>query len=193
MDTVGSTEFSQNILMLTRMIETLVERGHLDALVPRQEADRSFPPLARSDLDGDSSVTGAQVRALLRSRRLRDEVFGKGLFADPAWDMLLDLIAARLERTQVSVSSLCIAACVPPTTALRWIRHLAERGLVQREADPEDGRRIFVALSNQGTAAMMRWLRESSAIFARDAGDTGTRVDGPRALTEVGRTAILTG
>ena len=83
---------------------------------------------------------------------------------------MLDLIAARLERTQVSVSSLCIAASVPPTTALRWIRHLTERGLLQREADPEDGRRIFVGLSGAGVEAMMRWLRESRPLLVAAAG-----------------------
>jgi len=36
--------------------------------------------------------------------------------ADPAWDMLLDLTAARAESRAVSVSSLCIAAGVPTTT-----------------------------------------------------------------------------
>ncbi|MGJ3628472.1 hypothetical protein AB5I41_18845 [Sphingomonas sp. MMS24-JH45] len=39
--------------------------------------------------------------------------------------MLLDLFAAELERARVSVSSLCIAAAVAPTTALRWIGRMA--------------------------------------------------------------------
>ena len=102
-----------------------------------------------------------QVRALLRARRLREQVIGEDIFADPAWDILLDLLAARLEGNRVSVSSLCIAAVVPPTTALRWIRQLTDRGLLRRQADPKDGRRIFIALSDEASDALLRWFRES--------------------------------
>src|SRR3546814_5849017 len=62
-----------------------------------------------------AAAEGARVRALIRARRMRDQFFRSELFADPAWDMLLDLMAARLEHKRVSVSSLCIAAAVPVT------------------------------------------------------------------------------
>lgn len=42
-------------------------------------------------------IDAGRVRAIIRARRLRDQFFGSDLFADPAWDMLLDLMAARLE------------------------------------------------------------------------------------------------
>jgi DNA-binding MarR family transcriptional regulator len=100
----------------------------------------------------------AEIRALLRLRRLRDNFFDPLLFADPAWDMLLDLMAARLEGDQVAVSSLCIAAAVPPTTALRWIKAMSDHGLFERHADPTDGRRIFIRLSDTATAAMARYF-----------------------------------
>ncbi|MCB2078548.1 MAG: MarR family transcriptional regulator, partial [Novosphingobium sp.] len=61
------------------------------------------------------------VRRIIRQRQLRTRFFDGDLFADPAWDMLLDLTAARAEHARVSVTSLCIASGVPPTTALRWI------------------------------------------------------------------------
>lgn len=103
-------------------------------------------------------VSVAQVRLHIRHRRLREDYFGPDIFADPAWDMMLDLYAARLERLRVSVSSLCIAAAVPATTALRWIKTLTESGLFERREDPHDGRRIFVALSDQATQAMHRYF-----------------------------------
>lgn len=103
-------------------------------------------------------VSPMQVRTHIRHRRLREEYFASDIFADPAWDMMLDLYAARLERLRVSVSSLCIAAAVPATTALRWIRTLTESGLFERREDPHDGRRIFVALSDQATQAMHRYF-----------------------------------
>lgn len=102
-----------------------------------------------------------EIRRLLRLRRLRENFFDPSLFADPAWDMLLDLMAARLEEAQVAVSSLCIAAAVPPTTALRWIKAMTDHGLFERCADPEDGRRIFIRLSDTATQGMARYFEAS--------------------------------
>jgi Winged helix DNA-binding domain len=107
---------------------------------------------------GPAPLDAARIRAMIRARRLRDHFFRAELFADPAWDMLLDLLAARLEGRRVAVSSLCIAAAVPPTTALRWIKTLTERGLFVREADPADGRRVHVALSDEAAAALAACL-----------------------------------
>ncbi len=100
----------------------------------------------------------AEIRSIIRQRRLRDRYFAPDLFADPAWDMLLDLMAARAERVQVAVSSLCIAAAVPPTTALRWIKTMTDVGLFERASDPEDGRRIFIQLSDKAANAMANYL-----------------------------------
>ncbi len=100
-------------------------------------------------------ISAKHVRNLIKARRLRDQYFDSELFADPAWDMLLDLMAARLEGQKVSVSSLCIAASVPPTTALRWIKTMTEENIFQRKADEQDGRRIFIDLSDEATAGMI--------------------------------------
>lgn len=94
------------------------------------------------------------VRQIIRQRQLRSDFFEGGLFADPAWDMLLDLTAARGEKTRVSVSSLCIASGVPPTTALRWITQLINTGLADRVEDETDRRRAFIALSDTAADAM---------------------------------------
>ena len=102
--------------------------------------------------------TADEVRRILRVRRMRDQFFDPSLFADPAWDMLLDLMAAQLEDAQVAVSSLCIAASVPPTTALRWIKAMTDHGLFERCADPDDGRRIFIRLSQPAMNGMARYF-----------------------------------
>jgi len=103
-------------------------------------------------------VAAADVRKAIRARRLRSRPFPDVLFEDPAWDMLLDLYAAHLERAQVSVSSLCIAAAVPPSTALRWISKMTEDGLFVREPDPFDRRRAFMALSAASLDRMNRYF-----------------------------------
>jgi hypothetical protein len=109
-------------------------------------------------------IESGQVRAIIRARRLRDHFFKSDLFADPAWDMMLDLMAARIEGQKVAVSSLCIAAAVPPTTALRWIKALCDQGIFVRLADPEDGRRVFIELADPTAAALDAYLRAAQRI-----------------------------
>lgn len=93
----------------------------------------------------------ALAERLLRQRRQREAVFGKHLFADPCWDMLLDLyVSQKIGLRPISVSSLCIASAVPATTALRWIDTLIEEGLMQRQPDPQDRRRVLVRLTSKG-------------------------------------------
>lgn len=115
---------------------------------------RSFEPEERTV----HRLRAKAVRRMLRQRRMREQYFPADLFADPAWDMLLDLYAARLERQPVSVSSLCIAAAVPATTALRWIKTMTDAGLFVREADPHDGRRIFIGLAEAAFDALARYF-----------------------------------
>jgi hypothetical protein len=98
------------------------------------------------------------VRRILRQRQQRARFFEGDLFADPAWDMLLDLCAARAERKQVSVTSLCIAAGVPPTTALRWIGQMQQAGLFERLEDQADRRRAFIGLTRKAADGMARYF-----------------------------------
>ena len=94
------------------------------------------------------------VRQIIANRQSRSRFFDPALFGDPAWDMLLDLTAAHSEGARVSVTSLCIAAAVPATTALRWITQMVESGIFIRVPDPADKRRAFIALSDKALAAM---------------------------------------
>jgi len=77
--------------------------------------------------------------------------------------MLLDLTAARAEHKRVSVTSLCIASGVPPTTALRWIAQLTEAELLCRAEDATDRRRAFIALSDKAADAMAHYFAEIEA------------------------------
>jgi hypothetical protein len=122
-----------------------------------QQLDRvaaSFPTTAHAP-------TAKRVLSIVKARRLRDRFFDADLFADPAWDMLLDLYASELDGFRTSVSSLCIGAAVPATTALRWIKSLETGGLLQRMRDPLDARRTFMALTPRAREAMEALLKAS--------------------------------
>ena len=126
------------------------------------EAERIMAALAR--LNEPAMVTGpppvdlAALRATIKARRAREKYFPAEILADPGWDMLLDLTAARAEERRVSVSSLCIAACVPTTTGLRWIRKMCDSGIFERRDDPVDTRRAFITLAEPTAASMALYL-----------------------------------
>ncbi|NQX94518.1 MAG: winged helix DNA-binding protein [Erythrobacter sp.] len=129
------------------------------------------------DLDGDPVAIdpGEQrerfaemARVAYAKRRKRTVIFGDPeLFGEPAWDILLDLYIAQVEGKAVSVSSACIGSASPPTTGLRWLGVLAEQGLLHREHDPQDQRRVLVRLTDKALDAMDDYFA-SSAGFQTD-------------------------
>ncbi len=100
----------------------------------------------------------AIAKRILKFRRKREALLGAGLFADPAWDMLLDLLVAEEAGQTVSISSLCIASAVPATTALRWIKALEQVGYVAVRPNPIDGRGRTVRLLPLASTALRSLL-----------------------------------
>lgn len=102
---------------------------------------------------------GGFARELWRERRLRTRYFAAALFAEPAWDMLLDLYASAAEGRKLGVRGACRAACVPPTTALRYVNALVARGLLVRREE-EGGYGVTVELAPAAWVEMTRLLAE---------------------------------
>lgn len=98
------------------------------------------------------------TRKLVRMREQRGQFLNPALFSDPMWDILLDLTSARLEQKTVPVSSVCQAAGVPMSTALRQIRSLVDMGLIRRWSDPLDRRRDLLAINDEAMEAMRQYL-----------------------------------
>jgi len=162
------------LLRLTEQVGRIAER--LDKLSPGQRegggAFRFESPAqawraqgedqrsAREEEQRPRLPEAAVLRRIIKARQARMRHFDADLFADPAWDILLDLAAARAERQQVSVTSLCIAAGVPATTALRWIGQMVDADLLVRVSDPHDRRRAHIALSDNTADALARYFSE---------------------------------
>jgi hypothetical protein len=96
-------------------------------------------------------------------RRRREKLFPGDLFGEPAWDILLDLFVNAKNGKRVSVSSACIGAAVPTTTALRWVAVLEAQGHIVREDDPRDARRAFLHLSAEAYARMLDYFSAETA------------------------------
>ena len=104
----------------------------------------------------------ARLERMARLRARRRELIGGDLFADPAWDILLTLLDSSLTGREESVSSACVAAAVPYSTALRWLNLLETRGWVERRPDRGDHRRILVRLTDKSRSALFRLFSEES-------------------------------
>lgn len=98
--------------------------------------------------------------AIYRTRQRRMAHFDRSLFAEPAWDMLLDLFVNAVRGVRVCTVSLCLAAAVPQATGLRWIKVLQKQGLVRRHRAPDDGRLMVVEITPTGFQLMRRCISD---------------------------------
>ncbi len=156
MEVVRLQALADEVARIARALTALSEEGGgVPAAVSDGLIGYRAAPVVSLPMGEPETVRAEDVRTMIRLRRQRDSLFGTDLFADPAWDMMLDLLAARIERLRVAVSSLCIASAVPPTTALRWIKTLTDIGVLRRVADPTDGRRVFIELSESAARSVL--------------------------------------
>ena len=140
------------------------EVSRIAATLARLSTGPAASPRPAEPVGDAPDVSAETVRAIIRARRLRGRYFPAELFADPAWDMLLDLLQAEISKLRVPVSSLCIAAAVPATTALRWLKSMVQEGIFIRREDPHDGRRVFVELAPATSQALRRYFAEVGAV-----------------------------
>jgi CheY-like chemotaxis protein/DNA-binding MarR family transcriptional regulator len=111
----------------------------------------------------DSSLR--TLRLLQKLQEARSSIFGEAVMPEPAWEMLAELMRARLANQHLSVTSLALSSKSPMTTALRRIEDLIQGGLAARVPDPADRRRTYVELTAEGMARMQLFLEG----FARTA------------------------
>jgi DNA-binding MarR family transcriptional regulator len=119
--------------------------------------------LRLGELHDGGPVTEQQVLSILGVRRRRGKFFDAELFADPAWDILLELYAAHVAQRRATVSDVCLGASVPATTALRWIKTLEQKGLISRRDDPMDGRRVFLCITQTAAKQMAGFFEDSGS------------------------------
>ena len=132
----------------------------LKALVASQEA--LWDALPTRALTGEAELDKADLarraRLIFTTRRKRSQIFGKGMFGEPAWDMLVALYVGDTDGPRATVGRLGELTETPLTTAIRWLDYLEQQGLVHREQHPTDRRAIFVELTDKGRSAMEEFL-----------------------------------
>jgi CheY-like chemotaxis protein/DNA-binding MarR family transcriptional regulator len=105
------------------------------------------------------------LNLLQKLQEARTGIFGEAVMPEPAWEMLAELMRARMAGQHLSVTSLALSSRSPMTSALRRIEDLIQGGLAARMPDPVDRRRTYVELTPEGMARMQTFLEG----FARTA------------------------
>ena len=168
-DRVRLLRLSEQVDQIAKKLEGL-EKGGLGSLSEHKTVFRGFDDLGADEPMARPSLPDPRfVREIIRRRQARARFFDSDLFADPAWDMLLDLTASDAEHRRVSVTSLCIASGVPTTTALRWVKQMTDNGIFERVRDTSDKRRVFITLSDKSRDAMASYfaaIGESAFAYA---------------------------
>jgi DNA-binding MarR family transcriptional regulator len=94
-------------------------------------------------------------------RRKRDALLGQDLFSDPAWDMLLELMASHLSgRPAAAAAQLCDASGVPESTARRHIARIQAAGLADAAPGDDAGRDTAFTLTPDGLRRLEALLAE---------------------------------
>lgn len=123
---------------------------------------------ASDDGEGRDLMLAAFAQRLYQERRRRSRHFPPHLFAEPAWDILLDLFVNGVRNRAISITSACIAGGIPATTGLRWLGLLEKEGLLARETSGDDARVTWVRLSDQGMNAMRGYLAEAPGLVSME-------------------------
>lgn len=105
------------------------------------------------------------IARVIRLRHEKSKIFDRDLIADPVWDMLLDLMRAELDNQGVPTVNLAIAAAIPISSALRRIAELEQAGMITRQQDQEDRRRVIVNLTAFGREKVDRYLEKLAGMI----------------------------
>jgi DNA-binding MarR family transcriptional regulator len=83
---------------------------------------------------------------------------------------MLSALSAAERKGSLTMRDLCRAEQVQPPTMTRIVAALVEAGLVEREADPTDGRVAWVTVTPEGRRLLERSQRRKEAYLAKALG-----------------------
>lgn len=147
---------------LVRSVKTCMFQRTQVTQEVRQGMPASAAPPAIAPVSNPVTARSNTLRKLRAVRRIRARVMSADLFADPCWDMMLDLYDAYRRDASLTTTVLAEEAHIPLTTAIRRLDTLAEHGLIARRQDGSDRRRTLVELSEVGIEALDKFFEQFS-------------------------------
>lgn len=112
--------------------------------------------------DRNAHLLRARAEQILAERKRRYKIFGKAMFGEPAWDLLL-LVYISESGPRPTIGRLAELAELTKSTALRWIDYLESQRWIRREPHPTDKRAAFVQLTASGKERLELYLSDTSA------------------------------
>jgi homoprotocatechuate degradation regulator HpaR len=104
--------------------------------------------------------------ALLRAREAVMGRFRPILAAHDVTEQQWRVIRVLGETSPLDATELADRACVLAPSLTRIIKALEDRGLITRERDASDGRRVMLAIAPAGIALLREVTPESRAVYA---------------------------
>jgi hypothetical protein len=151
------------------------ERDVARRLTAKKNVRRVVEKLAGLSLGRASSEKAAQtgrgaqlkdfeelIEWLVDERRTRAMHFPPGLASGPPWDIMLELVKAKIHARPLCLPSLCAAAGIPVTSADRWLDALEEWGLVARRCEQDVPAGNAFELTSGGCKAFQAYLDDLS-------------------------------
>ena len=130
------------------------------------QSDGPFAKLRAHSLGRASiEVTEDYFQSVLNVRRAREALFDRHLFSDPAWDIILELYAAKLSDRTMSFGELTRAIDVPKSVISRWISALGEAGVVDTGSDPSVTDASSIKLTAQAATKLAQLFGEWGSAF----------------------------
>jgi DNA-binding MarR family transcriptional regulator len=108
----------------------------------------------RRDLSDDEYGSLAQTRRLLRRYQAFSERAAQAAGLEPRQYQVLLMLRGLAPDAQASISELADWLQIRHHSAVGLIDRMANRALVKRERDPEDGRRVLVTLTREGRSGL---------------------------------------
>lgn len=116
---------------------------------------------------GDTYVLDAQVGHLLRRAHQRaTSLFMEGIGASQLTPMQFAALVRLHQMGDLSQNHLGRLTAMDPATIQGVIRRLADRGLIERQPDTNDRRRMVLSLSDKGRALVEGLYPQGRAISA---------------------------
>lgn len=101
----------------------------------------------------------ARARREIANRKKRMQQFPKGMFGEPAWDILLVLYVTDGFAPE-TIRDLRELSGLTHTTALRWLDYLESHQLIARKSHPSDKRSAYIQLTPQATDKLDQYFAD---------------------------------
>ena len=158
----NDADLRQLVIALRQEVRALTAEGGGNRL-PVRIVEEPVAPLRRARTQVGGTALADHLGEIIADRDLRERYFKEKFCEGPAWNIIIDLAQAMALQKSISVTSACVAARGPATTALRYIAELEAEGMVVRKPDVADKRRYWLSLSDKAYFAVCDYVEARNA------------------------------